>query len=144
VAYPAAKGAVNSLTFAIAADLGEHGVRANAVCPGARTRLSTGRAYERRIRDLHARGMLSEAVRDASLDPPDARFVAPLYAFLASDRARGVSGRLFSVSGGYLGVFGKSTEEPLAYRDHHTEEPWGQAEIAEAVARAGLARRNPR
>ena len=43
--YPAGKGAVNSLTLAIAAELKEHGVRANVVCPGAKTRLSTGPDY---------------------------------------------------------------------------------------------------
>lgn len=31
--YPAGKGAVNGLTMAIAAELAEHGVRANVVCP---------------------------------------------------------------------------------------------------------------
>ena len=41
-AYPAGKGGVNGLTLAIAGDLKEHGVRANVVCPGAKTRLSTG------------------------------------------------------------------------------------------------------
>jgi NAD(P)-dependent dehydrogenase (short-subunit alcohol dehydrogenase family) len=40
--YPAGKGAVNGLTMAIAAELKAYGVRANVVCPGARTRLSTG------------------------------------------------------------------------------------------------------
>ncbi|MGI9125366.1 MAG: SDR family NAD(P)-dependent oxidoreductase, partial [Mycobacterium sp.] len=40
--YPAGKGAVNGLSMAIAAELAEHGVRVNVVCPGARTRLSTG------------------------------------------------------------------------------------------------------
>ncbi|MDT5218194.1 MAG: 3-oxoacyl-[acyl-carrier protein] reductase, partial [Mycobacterium sp.] len=38
--YPAGKGAVNGLTMAIAAELKGHGVRANVVCPGAKTRLS--------------------------------------------------------------------------------------------------------
>ncbi len=138
VAYPAAKGGVNSLTFALATELREHGVRVNAVCPGAKTRLSTGPAYERRIRDLHARGILSDAVRDVSLDPPEARFVAPLYVFLASERARGLSGRIFSVSGGYLGVFAEITEKALTCRDHRGAEPWDVDQIAAAVAKGGL------
>lgn len=58
--YPAGKGAINSLTLAMAAELAEHGVRANVVCPGAKTRLSTGADYEQHIRDLHARGLLDE------------------------------------------------------------------------------------
>jgi 3-oxoacyl-[acyl-carrier protein] reductase len=138
VAYPAAKGGVTSLTFALATELREHGVRVNAVCPGGKTRLSTGPAYERRIRDLHARGILSDALRDVSLEPPDPRFAAPIYAFLASDRAREITGRLFSASGGYVGVFARGAEKPLVYRDHRGTEPWQVREIAAAIARQGL------
>ena len=138
VAYPAAKGGVTSLTFALATELREHGVRVNAVCPGAKTRLSTGPGYERRIHDLHQRGILSDAVRDVSLEPPDPRFAAPIYAFLASDRARGITGRVFSASGGYVGVFAQGTEKLLAYRDHRGAEPWQVGEIAAAIARQGL------
>ena len=138
VAYPAAKGGVTSLTFALATELREHGVRVNAVCPGAKTRLSTGPGYEAKIRDLHARGILSDVVRDVSLEPPDPRFAAPIYAFLASDRARGITGRVFSASGGYVGVFAQGSEKLLAYHDHRGAAPFEVAEIAAAVAEHGL------
>jgi 3-oxoacyl-[acyl-carrier protein] reductase len=138
VAYPAAKGGVTSLTFALAAELRGSGVRVNAVCPGAKTRLSTGPAYEQRIRALHARGILSDALRDASLVPPEPRFAAPIYAFLASDRASGITGRLFSATGGYLGVFARGSEKLLAIRDHAHAAPWQLDEIADAVAARGL------
>ena len=55
--YPAGKGGVNALTLAIAAELKEHGVRANVVCPGAKTRLSTGPDYEAHIVGLNRRGV---------------------------------------------------------------------------------------
>ena len=66
--YPAGKGAVNGLTLAIAAELKEHGVRANVVCPGAKTRLSTGPEYEAHITDLHRRGLLDEISTQGALD----------------------------------------------------------------------------
>ena len=83
--YPAGKGGTNSLTAAIAAELAEHGVRANAVCPGGRTRLSTGPEFEATIDDLHRRGILDAGLRDASLAPAPPEHVAALYAYLASD-----------------------------------------------------------
>ena len=122
--YPAGKGGVNSLAFALAAELREHGIRVNAVCPGARTRLSSGPDYERHIESLHRRGLVSEGVRDASLSAPGPEHVAPLYAFLASDAADGISGRLFSASGGYVGVFAPASESLLAFRNAETEGPW--------------------
>ena len=75
--YPAGKGAVNALTMAIAAELKAYGVRANVVCPGARTRLSTGVEYEKHIADLHRRGLLDEVTMRASLDSAPAEFRGP-------------------------------------------------------------------
>jgi NAD(P)-dependent dehydrogenase (short-subunit alcohol dehydrogenase family) len=134
--YPAGKGGVNSLTFAMAAELREDGVRVNAVCPGARTRLSTGDAYEAHIRALHERGLLSEVARDASLDPPDPDHLGPLYAFLASDRAHAISGRIFSGAGGYVGLFAEQIETLLVYRDHQGEGRWDVEALADAILAA--------
>ena len=121
--YAAGKGGVNSLTFAMAAELGDRGVRVNAVCPGARSRLNEGPAYVRKIQELHARGILDDLTRDASLEPAAAEHVGPLYVFLASDRAEGINGRLFSAAGGYVGLHEVGSESPLAYRDA-SEGPW--------------------
>ncbi len=131
--YPAGKGGTNSLTFALATELREFGIRVNAVCPGARTRLSTGAAYEAHIKSLHARGMIPSAVHDASLDPPEPEHVAPLYLFLASDWAREISGRIFSGSGGYVGLFATNQETLVAFRDHRSEGPWDVASLAEKI-----------
>lgn len=122
--YPAGKGAVNALTMAIAAELRPHGVRANVVCPGARTRLSTGAEYERHIEDLHRRGLLDETTMRASLDSAPAAYVAPLYAYLASDLSRDVTGRILVAAGGFVGSFDRPAPRLLAYRDHHDAEPW--------------------
>lgn len=103
--YPAGKGGTNSLTFAIAAELAEHGVRANAVCPGGRTRLSSGPDYEALIAGLHERGILDDAMRDASLAPAPPEHVAGLYAFLASEASAPVTGELFWGAGPYAGRF---------------------------------------
>ena len=107
--YPAGKGAVNALTMAIAAELKSSGVRANVVCPGAKTRLSTGADYEKHIEDLHRRGLLDDLTMRASLDSAPAEFVAPIYAYLASDLARDVTGQIFVAAGGFVGRFDKPT-----------------------------------
>lgn len=131
--YPAGKGAVNSLTLAIAAEVKEHGVRANVVCPGAKTRLSTGPEYEARITDLNRRGLLDDISMQGSLDvaPPD--YVAPTYVYLASDLAKEVSGRIFVAAGGFVGEFARPTPTVIAYRDHHDSPPWSVVEIAELI-----------
>lgn len=134
--YPAGKGAVNGLTMAIAAELKPHGVRANVVCPGARTRLSTGLEYERHIEDLHRRGLLDEMTMRASLDSAPPAFVAPVYAYLASDMARDVTGQILVAAGGFVGSFDRQTPRLLAYRDHHQAGPWSVEEVHTMIGAA--------
>ena len=127
--YPAGKGAVNGLTMAIAAELKVYGVRANVVCPGARTRLSTGAEYENHIADLYRRGLLDEMTMRASLDSAPAAFVAPLYAYLASDLSRDVTGQIFVAAGGFVGSFDRPAPRVLGSRDYHDAEPWSVEDL---------------
>lgn len=138
--YPAGKGAVNGLTMAIAAELKPHGVRANVVCPGARTRLSSGPQYEEHIDSLYRRGLLDELTMRASLDSAPAAFVAPLYAYLVSDLARDVTGQIFVAAGGFVGSFDRPAPRVLGYRDHHDAEPWSIGELHDMIGAAASTR----
>ncbi|HEY9310917.1 SDR family NAD(P)-dependent oxidoreductase [Williamsia sp.] len=122
--YPAGKGGVNSLSLALAADLRPHGVRVNVVCPGGKTRLSTGAGYETHIKSLFERGLLDEFTRDAALNPAPPEFVAPLYAYLASDLATGITGQIYSAAGGFIGRYPAFEPEFVAYRGHEDNPPY--------------------
>ncbi|CAN5121711.1 SDR family NAD(P)-dependent oxidoreductase [soil metagenome] len=127
--YPAGKGAVNGLTLAVAAELKEHGVRANVVCPGAKTRLSTGAGYEEQIRTLYGRGLLDEVSMQGALDPAPPEYVAALYAYLASDLAAHVTGQILIGAGNFVGRFDRPAAALLGYRDHDTSPPWSMSEL---------------
>ena len=127
--YPAGKAAVNGLTMAIAAELRESGVRANVVCPGAATRLSSGPDYELHIESLRRRGMLNDLSADAALAPAPPEYVAPLYAYLAGPVSTSLTGQIFVAAGGFVGRFDRPSPTPLAYRDHRDSPPWTLAEI---------------
>jgi NAD(P)-dependent dehydrogenase (short-subunit alcohol dehydrogenase family) len=127
--YPAGKGGVNGLTLAMAAELREHGVRANVVCPGARTRISTGPDYEAQIADLNRRGLLDDVNAQGALDAPPPEYVAPTYAYLVSDRAKDVTGQILIAAGGFVGRFDRAAPTILAYRDHHEAPPWSLDEL---------------
>lgn len=127
--YAAGKGAVNSLTLALAAELAEHEVRANIVCPGAKTRLSSGFAYEAKIMELYRRGMLDEMSKNAALDAPPAEYVAQLYLYLAGSEAREVTGQIFVAAGGFLGRYDRPTPRILGFRDHNDTPPWTPTEL---------------
>lgn len=132
--YPAGKGAVNGLTLAIAAELKEHGVRANVVCPGARTRLSTGSDYEQHIAELNRRGLLDDVSMQGALDAAPPEYVAPTYGYLVSDAAQDVTGRIFIAAGGFIGEFARPSPGFIGFRDHHGTPPWSAAELHELIA----------
>ena len=127
--YPAGKGAVNGLTMAIAAELAEHGVRANVVCPGAKTRLSTGADFEQQIESLRRRGMLDEVSAQAALDAAPPEYAASLYAYLVSDLSTRVTGQILIAAGSFVGRFDRLAPALLGYRDSSESAPWSIREI---------------
>jgi NAD(P)-dependent dehydrogenase (short-subunit alcohol dehydrogenase family) len=127
--YPAGKGAVNGLTMAIAAELAEHNVRANVVCPGAKTRLSIGAEYSQQIESLRRRGMLDEVSAQAALNAAPPEYAASLYAYLVSDLSTRVTGQILIAAGGFVGRFDRPAPALLGYRDHYESPPWSIKEI---------------
>ncbi|MCV7175964.1 SDR family NAD(P)-dependent oxidoreductase [Mycolicibacterium sphagni] len=132
--YPAGKGGVNGLTMAIAAELAEHGVRANVVCPGAKTRLSTGPDFEEQIASLQRRGLLDEVSAQGAVDAAPPEYVAPTYAYLVSNLASKITGQIFIAAGNFVGRFDRPTPSFIGYREHNGTPPWSIDEIAEMLA----------
>ena len=103
--YSASKFAVVGFTQALAREVAEHGIRVNAVCPGfVRTSMQQREiAWEAQLR-----GMTTDAVRQEyiSLTPlgriEEPADVADVVVFLASDKARFLTGESINVTGGVL------------------------------------------
>lgn len=91
-AYSAAKGGIASLTLVQAAELGRYGITANAIAPAARTRM-TEKVFASMM-----------AAPDGGFDAMDPANVSPLVVWLVSEASKGVTGRVFEVSGGSIEV----------------------------------------
>jgi NAD(P)-dependent dehydrogenase (short-subunit alcohol dehydrogenase family) len=111
-AYTASKGGVNALTRAMALDHAQENIRANAVCPG-----SVDTPMLRWAADLF-KGSKSaeETVKDWGKAHPLGRVATPeevaeVIAFLASPRARFVTGSEYKVDGGLLAALGVGLPE---------------------------------
>lgn len=100
--YVAAKWGVIGLMKTVAMELGPHGIRANAICPGSVNGPRIDRVIEA---EAEAKGMTPDAVRHgyasgtAMKRLTDAEDVADMALFLASDGARMVSGQALAVDG---------------------------------------------
>jgi NAD(P)-dependent dehydrogenase (short-subunit alcohol dehydrogenase family) len=100
--YVAAKWAVIGLTKSLAIELGPHGVRANAICPGS---VDGDRMRGVISREADARGAAAAEVEREYLEGQSiARFVQPaeladLCLFLASDASRMITGQAIAVDG---------------------------------------------
>lgn len=97
-AYSLSKGAVVNFTRTVAAEVGRHGVRANAVCPGyVETPLVTGGRDEDEWDDVRER-MTKQYPLGRIGRPED---IAGAIAFLASDDAAWITGQALVVDGGF-------------------------------------------
>jgi NAD(P)-dependent dehydrogenase (short-subunit alcohol dehydrogenase family) len=102
-AYAAGKGAVFALTNVAARDLASSGVTVNAVNPGSTgTRMVLG-AVERTRAQGDAEAVARAARMEAALQAPED--VAALIAALSTDEAGQVTGQVFFVGRGEIGLF---------------------------------------
>ena len=100
--YAAAKWAVIGFTKTIATELGPHGIRCNAICPGAVSgdRMDRVLAAEAKARGITASDVYKEYASGSSLrrfaEPEE---IAGLCTYLSSDAAKFVSGQAIAVDG---------------------------------------------
>ncbi len=100
--YSAAKAGITALTLSTARSLARIGVRANAICPRARTAMT--------------QGVFGDAPT-GELDPLSVDHVAPLVAYLASPRAAAINGQVFVVHGGMVALMAPPS---VAHRFDHS------------------------
>ena len=98
--YSATKGAINGFTKALALNLGERGIRVNAVVPGAfwtpfqvaATTPETAKNFPDAAEQMSATGRIGQ--------PEE---IASTYVYLAADSASFTSGSIIEVHGGWIG-----------------------------------------
>lgn len=116
--YGAAKAGITALTLTAAKALGRYGVRANAICPRARTAMTAdvfGEAPE---------------LADGHIDPLSPEHVVSLVRFLASPAADGVNGQVFIVYGPTVTLVAAPTAE---HRFHADADAWDPADLSDAM-----------
>ena len=111
--YAAAKAGIAALTVVAAAELARYGITVNAIAPSARTPM-TEQVFAAKMR-----------VPDSGFDAMHPGNVSPLVVWLASEESHGVTGRMFEVEGGVIGVADGWQHGPAIARNGR----WEVAEI---------------
>ena len=115
--YAAAKAGITSLTLSTAHGCAKYGVRANAICPRAMTRMT-------------------EDVLEGDLAP---EYVSPLVAFLASPAAERITAQVFVAYGGFVGLL----DAPQLAARFDADGHWDVDGLADAIG-DHFADRDPR
>ncbi|MCI2418062.1 3-oxoacyl-ACP reductase [Saccharopolyspora sp. K220] len=122
--YAAAKAGIAALTVSTARALQRMGVRANAICPRARTAMTE---------DIFG------PAPETGIDPLSTDHVAPLVVYLAGPAAQAINGQVFVVHSGMIALMAA----PAVERRFDTECPlWTEEELADTVG-AYFATRDP-
>jgi NAD(P)-dependent dehydrogenase (short-subunit alcohol dehydrogenase family) len=126
--YGAAKAGIAGLTRVVARDLGRYGVTCNVIAPGAQTRMIA--QIPQASRQIRAKAGIQEPARPPEpVVPMTAEHVAPMTAWLCTDDAWNVNGKIFHVGGGSVS---------LAHEEHHIQSiekdgKWTLKELAALV-----------
>ena len=113
--YSAAKEGIVGLTRSAALAMAKYGVTVNCISPTADTRMTQRLPDER---------------RGQAMAPPEA--IAPVVAFLASDRAAHVTGQVIGVRGNQVTLY----SHPAPLRQITSREPWTPEALADIYDQA--------
>ena len=116
--YGAAKAGITALTLTASKALGRYGVRANAICPRARTAMTADVFGE------------TPSLGAGQIDPLSPEHVVSLVRFLASPAAADVNGQVFIVYGPTVTLVAAPTAE---HRFHADADAWDPAALSTAM-----------
>ncbi|MFI6171283.1 SDR family oxidoreductase [Nocardia sp. NPDC051052] len=122
--YGAAKAGIAALTQVAALELERYGVRANAIAPVARTRLT--------LATPGMGAMFAEEVPPGEFDAFAPENISPIVAYLAQEKCP-ITGKVFAVQGGAISALNGWT----ATKTIETDGPWNLTDLADRLPELG-------
>lgn len=117
--YGSAKAAIATFTVIVAEEMARYNVTVNAIAPLARTRLTTDATPQL--------ASLFQALESAPFDVFNPKAIAPLVAYLASDKSAGITGQVFRIAGNMIWLM--SGWRAVAMRKKEKKEYWDVSEL---------------
>lgn len=136
--YSSAKGGIVSLTRTVAGELGKYNVTCNAICPIAGTRMTMSEDVLARFKGLMEAGALTEDQYKELTEMPGPEFVAPVVAYLCTDEAAAINGKVIGCEGGRVALYSDPVQIRGLYKDHRKEGPWTVDDLIRLVPKTLL------
>lgn len=124
--YASAKMGIIGLTYSLAQGLARYGVTANAIAPGAATRLTATIPADKRPGDGSPSPSPSPSAADIERSPDN---IAPVALYLASERSDWLTGRVISAQGFEVGLY----QNPQIIRQLTAPGPWQYDKLAASI-----------
>lgn len=131
--YSAAKGGIVSLTRTIAGSLGKYNVTANAIAPFAATRMTMDEEVKARFTRAYEAGMMTADQYDELINMPGPEFLAPVVAYLCTEEAAMINGKVIGCGGGRVALFSDPVEIRGLYKDYRKDGPWSIDDLIKLV-----------
>ncbi len=137
--YAAAKGGIVSLTREVAGEMRNKNVTVNAITPTAATRMNMNDDVIANMKKMLESGVITPEMFDEFMDMPGPEFLAPVIAYLATDEAAGITGKVIACGGGRVALYSDPVEIKGLYKDHRKDGPWTIEDLTRLVPRMLLA-----
>lgn len=137
--YAAAKGGIVSLTREVAGEMRNKNVTVNAITPTAATRMNMNDDVIANMKKMLESGVITQEMFDEFMDMPGPEFLAPVIAYLATDEAVGITGKVIACGGGRVALYSDPVEIKGLYKDHRKDGPWTIDDLTRLVPRMLLA-----
>jgi NAD(P)-dependent dehydrogenase (short-subunit alcohol dehydrogenase family) len=115
--YVAAKGAIVSLSRAIAIEMGRYGVTCNAIDPMAATRMTLTEEVKAGFIKRYEEGSLTKEQLDERLNIPPPEGITPFVVYLASDDSGFMNGEVFHIRSGRVALYSRPEQIKTIFKD---------------------------
>lgn len=131
--YAAAKGGIVSMTREAAGELGRYGTTVNAIAPMAATRMNMNDDVIANYKKMLENGVITQEIYDEMMNMPGPEYLAPVVAYLATDQAAGITGKVIACGGGKMALYSEPTIARALFKDYKKEGPWTIDDLARLV-----------
>ena len=110
----------------------------NAIVPTAATRMNMNDDVVANMKKMLEAGIITQEGFNEFMDLPGPEYLAPVIAYLATEEAAGITGKVIACGGGRVALYSDPVEIKGLYKDHRKDGPWTIDDLTRLLPRTLL------